>query len=95
MPAQIDDAAFAQAGVLDPLQHLAGTPPVVAEEPGPNWKEPEPCHHANENETRHSPALARNRTFFLSMFAPAQVVGKGKIDFPRDSNRLRSLIGER
>jgi hypothetical protein len=94
MPAQIDDAAFAQAGVLDPLQHLAGTPPVVAEEPSvPTQRNPEPCHHANENETRHSPASCK-KSYFLSMHL-RKWGEKEKSTFQGTAIDSGSLIGER
>ncbi len=54
LPAPLNHAAFAQACPLDPPQHIAGAPPVVADETGvPDDGERDSHDYVNENETPH------------------------------------------
>ena len=64
LPSQIGDAAFSEACRLDPLQHVAGAPPVVTDKPGvPEEGERERHDHVDENETPH--VASWQKSYFL------------------------------
>src|ERR1022692_2029208 len=76
LPVQVDYAPFAQAGILHPPQHLAGAPPVVADEPPvPGKRQPQRHHHVNENETPHS-CLWGEILLLIDATAQGEEVGK-------------------